>query len=358
MAKDIARPRILAALILAATVIPSAAPGASIKFSDFTIASPLTDDDGAVATNISGVSCLPPASGKYVCLVIDDEGRLAQAATIEGLTLKGGGKIRLIGKSPPPGIIGKPPDVEHCLEKAKFKDMDGEAVAHDGKFFYVVGSHGCSRNSDKFRASIFILARISDEAVLQAAGSDPETVDEKGPVATTYRLSEALLAAPTVKAFFAQNLMTGNGLNIEGLAVADGKLYAGLRAPVIGSKGYLVAVDVDRLFDPARPITQQDVREIDLDLGGRGIRDLAVLSDGRLLVLSGPAQSQAVSFALHIADPKDKSARLIAELTDFPPDWKAEAVHVLAQEPTTLDLVIMFDHPDNGAPRKYVVDLN
>jgi hypothetical protein len=70
--------------------------------------------------------------------------------------------------------------------------------------------------------------------VVKAAAADPKTVDEKGPVATSYRLSEALLVAPRVKKFFAQDLMTENGLNIEGLAVVGGKLYAGLRAPVSG----------------------------------------------------------------------------------------------------------------------------
>jgi hypothetical protein len=92
--------------------------------------------------------------------------------------------------------------------------------------------------------------------------------------------------------------MTENGLNIEGLAVVGGKLYAGLRAPVILKKSYLVGVDVDLLFDGARPIADKAVDEIELDLGGRGI-DLAVMTGGRLLILSGPAQAGVASVALH-----------------------------------------------------------
>ena len=348
---------LLVASVLLAMAMPCTA--ASVKSAGMEIAAPLTDDDAEEATNISGISCLTPAGGKHVCLVLDDQGRLAQAATIEGSKLKGGGKIRVIGKDGPPAdIVGKEPTVVNCSKKKdNFKDLDGEAVAHDGKSFYLVGSHGCSRKSDKFRASSFVLARIPDEVIAKAADADAKTVDDKGPVATTYRLSEALLVAATVRTSFAQDLKTKKGLNIEGLAIVDGTLYAGLRAPVVGTKAYLIAVDVGLLFDAARPIAEKDVREVDLDLGGRGIRDLAVLSDGRLLVLSGPAQAEAVSFALHAFDPKSKSVSPIGELKEIPSDAKAEAVHVLAQEPTALDLVIMFDGPKGGAPRRYVIDL-
>jgi hypothetical protein len=53
----------------------------------------------------------------------------------------------LIGKDGPPAdIVGKEPTVDNCSRKNdKFKDLDGEAVAHDQQSFYVVGSHGCSQ---------------------------------------------------------------------------------------------------------------------------------------------------------------------------------------------------------------------
>jgi hypothetical protein len=358
MGKNIQR-SVLAVLALLATTIPCAVRATSMKSSVMEIVAPLTDDDGQQSNDISGANCLEPQGDKRVCLVIDDQGRLAQAATVEKSALTGRAKIKLIGKGGPPvDIVGKEPTVDMCSRKnEKFKDLDGEAVARDEKNFYVAGSHGCSRNSNKFRASSFILARIPNDVVIRAAASDPKTVDEKGPIASSYRLSEALLAAPTVKAFFAQDLMTKNGLNIEGLAVVGGKLYAGLRAPVIGKKAYLVAVDVDLLFDAARPIAEADVREIDLDLGGRGVRDLAVFSDGRLLALSGPAQSGDLSFALYSVELTSKTATLIAELVDVPEGAKAEAVQILAQDPATLDLLVLFDSAKSGAPRRYLIDL-
>lgn len=237
-----------------------------------------------------------------------------------------------------------------------FKDLDGEAVALDDKYFYVVGSHGCSRNSNKFRASSFILARISIDAVKTAAAG-PNNIDAIGKKSTSYRLSKALLAAPTLKDYYALDLMTKNGLNVEGLAVVGGRLFAGLRAPVIGKKAYLVAVDRDWLFDADRPIAMADIREIDLDLGGRGIRDLAVLADGRLLALGGPAQSNDLSFALYVVEPASKTATPIVDLVDIPDGGKAEALQILAQGPTTLDLLVLFDSAKGGAPRRYLIDM-
>jgi Protein of unknown function (DUF3616) len=351
---------IFAIWALLATILPCAARAASIKSSAVEIASPLTDDKGQPSNDISGVSCLEPQGATRICLVIDDQGRLAQAATFEGSTLTGRGKIRLIGKGDAlPDIVGKQPTVDNCSNKNdRFKDLDGEAVARDANNFYVAGSHGCSRHSNKFHASSFILARIPNDVVMRAAAAGSDTIDEKGPVATSYRLSEALLVAPTVKASFAQDLMTQNGLNIEGLAVVGGKLYAGLRAPILGKNAFLVVVDVDRLFDAARPIGEADVSEIALDLGGRGVRDLAVLADGRLLVLAGPAQSDDLSFALYAVEPASKAVTPIADLVDVPPDAKAEALHILAQDAAALDLLILFDGAKSGAPRRYAIGLN
>ncbi|MET4358328.1 hypothetical protein ABIC08_008305 [Bradyrhizobium sp. RT9b] len=358
----IVRRSALAILAVIVMTTPWATQAASIKSSNVAVAAPLTDDEGTPSTDISGISCLAPQAEKRTCVVIDDQGRLAQAATMDGSILTGQAKIRLIGKKSAPGdVIGTEPglnsEVVKCSKgKDSFKDLDGEAVALDDKYFYVVGSHGCSRNSNKFRASSFILTRIPID-VVRTAAAVPNNIDEVGPKSTSYRLSEALLAAPTLGPFYALDLMTKNGLNIEGLAIFGGKLYAGLRAPVIGKKAYLVAVDRDWLFDADQPIAKADIREIDLDLGGRGIRDLAVLSDGRLLALGGPAQADDLSFAFYIVEPASKTVTPIVDLVDIPDGGKAEALQILAQGPTSLDLLVLFDSAKGGAPRRYLIDM-
>jgi hypothetical protein len=134
-------------LALLALAIPCAVRATSIKSSVMEIVAPLTDDDGQQSDDISGVNCLDPQGDKRVCLVVDDQGRLAQAVTVEKSALTGRAKIRLIGKGGPPAdIVGKEPTVDNCSKKNdKFKDLDGEAVARDGKNFYVVGSGGASK---------------------------------------------------------------------------------------------------------------------------------------------------------------------------------------------------------------------
>ena len=87
----------------------------------------------------------------------------------------------------------------------EFGELDGEAVAFAAPYYYVVGSHGCSRKKGEFRASSFILARLSD--------------DQQGGVETTFRLTDVLRHASTVSAYFGKDLNGDNGLNIEGLAV-------------------------------------------------------------------------------------------------------------------------------------------
>ena len=341
---------------------PIASFAGSLSSTELKVKPPLTSDDGDKSTNISGISCMPPTDGRRLCLVIDDEGKLAQTATLEGDRLSGGGKIRIFGKKPPPGIVGAEPEAVRCSAGGdKFKDLDGEAVAYDGRDFYVTGSHGCSRHSSKFHPSSFVLAKIPQAVLAKAltAGDDP--VDDPT-VQTSFRLSEALLLAPHVKDFFAVDLMDANGLNIEGLLVANGKLYAGLRAPIVAGEAFVIEMPVAPLFDAARPVAQSDVREHPLALGkGRGIRDLAPMPDGRILVLGGPAQDGDVDFALYVVDPigdwKPKQIGVIDDVPGSSSETKAEALFVLAQSGSRLEVLVMFDGLKNGGPRHYTITI-
>src|SRR5262249_1783756 len=75
------------------------------------------------------------------------------------------------------------------------------------------------------------------------------------------------------------------GVNIEGIAVRGGDLYFGFRGPLVDDAAAIVMrVAIKAIFgtDTAVPTTDM------LPLGkGQGIRDLAAVTDG-LLVLSGP----------------------------------------------------------------------
>jgi hypothetical protein len=358
-------PMLRASLLVAAmlaSAVSTAVLAKDLAFTDLRAKPALTSDDGEKATNISGIACMPASDGARTCLVIDDEGRLAQAASLDAEGISGGGKIRILGKAAPKTIVGSEPQDLNCSRGGdKFRDLDGEAVAYDGRDFYVTGSHGCSRHGNKFRPSSFVLAKIPQDVVAKALNAGDDVVDDPS-VQTSFRLSEALLLAPQVKKFFTADLMDANGLNIEGLLVAGGKLYAGLRAPVVAGEAFVVEVPVAPLFDTAMPLTPSEVREHRLALGkGRGIRDLAPMPDGRILVLGGPAQDDDVDFALYVVDPAgDWTARRIGVLDDLPgpvSETKAEAVQVLSLSGSKLEVLVMFDGLKSGGPRRYTVTM-
>jgi hypothetical protein len=309
-----------------------------------------------VAMNISGLACMPTAAAASTCLVIDDEGRFAQIAIIGNGRVAAGARLPLIGRKPSRDTVGQPPTETRCSGgERKFRDLDGEAVAYAAPFFYVVGSHGCSRHSNKFRLSAFMLACIPEAQV--ANPSSAATFDPSG-VETSYRLSEALAAAPSIRPYFTRDLMSANGLNVEGLAVAGGKLFAGLRAPALDGTAFIIAIDANRLFDERASINEGDVRAISVPIGaGRGVRDLARLNDGQLLVLSGPAQDAPVPFEIHLLDIKAQTTTLLGTLAELPDarGAKAEAISVLSQHENAVDILVMFDGLPSGGPREFTI---
>lgn len=275
----------------------------------FEIEGSLTDDNDDVSTNVSGVACMQPIAGRHNCVVIDDESRAAQLVTIEGRRLIAGAKVPLIGDEPSASITGQEPKNAGCSAgKGKFKNLDGEGVAFAFPYFYVVGSHGCSRNSNKFRLSSFILARFRVDR-------QGHVVDERDtPLAdlsaaldhleTTYRLAEALKRANQVEEFFAEDLNDEDGLNIEGIAVVGDRLIAGLRAPVLRRRAFLISVSTRALFSKGSLPASSDVAVVPLELGKNyGVRDLAPLEARQLLVLTGPAQEQKkVPYGIFLVD--------------------------------------------------------
>ena len=236
----------------------------------------------------------------------------------------------------------------------EFKEFDGEGVAFasgsaagDG-VFYVIGSHGCSRNKDEFRPSSFLLARLP----VDSAG-------RFGKVELTWRVSEALRRAPPdLSSKFGKSLMEDDGLNIEGVAAIGDRLLFGLRAPSRDEMGYVLSVPVAELFAPGAGEAVGEPVVHELPLGeDAGIRDLATLPDGKLLVLSGPTLDQpTVPYALSVYDPGTNDHRWLARLVDIHSGEsraKAEAVIVLSRDDEALRVLVMFDGIQNGGPQEY-----
>lgn len=237
----------------------------------------------------------------------------------------------MIGKKPTTEAVGSLPDIA-CGKIGKFADFHGEGLAYGSGAFFVAGSHGCSRNSSQFRLSSFYLARIAIH------GESP------GPITLSYRVSDALQAAAPAASRFSKPLdRKGNGLNIEGIAIASGKLWIGLRAPVDDGNAYIVSAPLDELFEPGDARWRKpEVRTLPLG-ANRGIRDIATLSDGRLLVLSGPAQGQEIDYRLHLYDPAGSATLVLIGALEKVKNGKAESITILKENDRQTEVAVLFD---------------
>jgi hypothetical protein len=114
------KPRMLALAVTAlcgTTSIACSGPDSTTVLSPTRICqvtAPFTDDDGGVATNISGLACMPTAAARSTCLVIDDQGRFAQLATIGNGQVAAGSRLPLIGRKPSRDTVGQPPAETGC----------------------------------------------------------------------------------------------------------------------------------------------------------------------------------------------------------------------------------------------------
>ena len=151
------------------------------------------------------------------------------------------------------------------------KELDAEAAAVDGGYFYVAGSHAakretCCDNSDSRR-----VYRL--------------TADENGHIGTmahSERLWDAMRSLPELASYAVpgdcrcDRAPGRNRVDIEGMAAANGRLFFALRAPNVDGSAYIVGVDARALFEGGdlRTLARND------SLGAnKGFRDLAI-ADG------------------------------------------------------------------------------
>jgi hypothetical protein len=247
-----------------------------------------------------------------------------------------------------------------CLNRTGpggFVDLDGESVAFSAPYFYVVGSHGCSRNANEFRLSSFILSRIRVDDAGQPAAKDA--------VQNTYRVSDILRQAGEASKSFGKDLKTApGGLNIEGIVVDGDRIWFGLRAPLDKNlNAFLVEASVKDLFEAGHASSKAaPIAPIPIALGELGIRDLAVLPDHRLLVLAGATEGPEMPYHIFIFNPADGAKAelgtlpaVTATIEDKEVTGKAEGITVLDIDADNIRAVVLFDSLPEGAARIAVV---
>lgn len=147
-----------------------------------------------------------------------------------------------------------------------------------------------------------------------------------------------------------------NGVDIEGLAYKNGKLFAGFRGPVI--RHNLVPI-FEFAFDG--PEDEADTQFI--ELGGRGVRGLTAIDDG-FFVLGGPVGDGDTSFQLYHWNGKsviggtDKPVGgKVTKLCEVPRFGVAKPEGITARKLTTgeYELLIVYDATRSFIVRRMVV---
>lgn len=230
-------------------------------------------------------------------------------------------------------------------------EMDIEGICTEGDCVYVIGSHSARRerfslnNTYKENQTTFYVDKIEKKRSrdwlyrirLDAKGNE---IDKN-----MISLRKILMNDPALKAF-CEIPAKENGIDIEGIAAKDGWLYVGFRGPVF--RDNYVPVMKLRFDDPETTYALLYVQ-----LGGRGIRDLAIVSDG-FLILAGPIGGGSDSYQVLHWDGKDtvsgkdrskKEVGTLHLLGEIEPQRKEkiEGMAVIEEQKSAYQLIIAYD---------------
>jgi hypothetical protein len=230
-------------------------------------------------------------------------------------------------------------------------DIEGVAAAPDRHRYYATGSHGVGKkkgDAQPERYAVYELPVDPAKGLVRREGIRKATLRPWFERSTEF---SAHLDRP----------LQSNGLNIEGLAYARGQLYFALRGPNLKGNGHIIETDAEALFRGG------DITCVvhTLSLGeGRGLRDLVACRDGFLLV-SGNASAEGTK-NFPVSEAREPDARF--QLGWWRPalgstvEWigaiphaegKAEALLVLEETDTHIDLLCLFDGALDGGAMAY-----
>lgn len=344
-------------LTILLVVLASAAPGwAQVEASGRSwLVKPDFEKDSDARKNISGAACVFPAAH---CLAVNDEKKYAQFFDIGRSRLRPGQIIRL----------------QHDrIDGEAMKEIDAEGAAYAPPatvgapaYMYVTGSHGLTRKHGEFNASAFHLFRFP----VDSATGEPTFsfgYDLVAPeIKPTTQLRETLRAQIELAPYIERRL-DQCGVTIEGLAAIRGELMFGLRAPSVDSHAFILRVKETDLFKGAPP----PGRLSSLRLGhGVGVRDLAAVSDGLLILAGRSLDSEPSSAGLPDCKSQtgvpapgiwfwsgrdNEAATLLGNLPGVDPEMKAETLIVLEDQTTRFRVLVLFDGEKNGEPMEFVI---
>ncbi|WP_431607066.1 DUF3616 domain-containing protein [Protofrankia symbiont of Coriaria ruscifolia] len=237
-----------------------------------------------------------------------------ETVTIERVTLNAAGDVYDNHVSFPVGDflpLPEGPDAAGAVP-----EIDIEGFDRNGDYLWFVGSHSLTRKRVKphhaTEDALRALAKIRKNANRHLLGRIPVVTQDGLPALVASaaasdgtggslaaaalglrkqtRLTAVLKDDEHLSPFLAIP-SKDNGFDVEGLAVVGGRVYLGLRGPVL--RGWAVVVELRPIEGDGRDLRLQPLdggvpyRKHFLDLDGLGVRDLLAQGDD-LLVLAGP----------------------------------------------------------------------
>jgi len=248
------------------------------------------------------------------------------------------------------------PLLENLSGKKMEIDIEGVAAAPEEHCYYVTGSHGVGKKKGEFegsRASVFKIPVDPATGAILKDGIQRASLMPWAEQSAAFR-------------DYTKKPLQLNGFNIEGLAWKEGKLFFGVRGPNVQGDTFIVETTTQSLFSSSLP----ECTVHPLPIGeARGIRELAVVRDG-FIILTGNASAEATKkfpttqarmsdkvFELFLWQP-DKTPALTSIGVLPRPAAKAEAILVLDDTPAYVDVLILFDGAPGGAPQAYRLTRN
>lgn len=299
------------------------------------------------AEDVSGIACATSGFPR-LCLIVDDESQGAQIVIVNDGDLIAGDFIRLITD----------------VHEGKPLELDAEGAAYDDvdKSFYVIGSHGRARHEDDAKKEAKNKAKAEASRHVFRIRLKADAVDVKtGKLAATpdikpSSLSRLIQAQAELAPWFDKPL-DANGLTIEGVAVFDHRLYAGMRGPVLDDgSAVMLSAPLTAIFDGQ--VGESKLHRVNLgkDSAGkpRGIRDVVVYR-GAFLLIAGPVSDppsgdiKPADYAIFRYD--GTVANKLLDLDPYGNAVKPEALLPLDEKDGKLRALLFFDGPEEGEPR-------
>jgi len=314
---------------------------------------------------ISGIKCIAQGGGQASCFIVTDEKKGLQQLTISQ------SNIGYLSCSPGP-VLAKKRGLS-CL-KGKKAERDFEGIASDQTALFITGSWGNQRKKS-------VAPSPERWALIRQKLRGVTGVSDKCQRVKRKDLMTILKNAGGDIAKFIDAPLQCGGVNLEGLAYQNGKLFFGLRSPSFFSMGaaWVISASASPLFngDVAAANVQRHTLNFKVDgkaVKGVGIRGLEPLGKHQLLVVTGPAgvsnesinsrgqeliQSKCnappfyknekigTPFALWIWTPKTGRLQHLGNIAGQYGNQKLESVAVISLENKTLTLVLSFDGVNN-----------